>query len=68
MDWHRHAELADRAYDLTAKVIENKRAKRPSSVPVVALEMLTRRPGCGGSEWVAFSLHALSEINRSLTI
>jgi hypothetical protein len=68
MDWHRRAELAKPRLDLTAKVIENERAKRPSSVPVVALEVLTRRPGCGGSEWVAFSLRALSKINRSLTI
>jgi NTE family protein len=27
MDWHRHAELADRAYDHTAKVIEDFRAR-----------------------------------------
>jgi NTE family protein len=26
MDWHRHAELADRAYDHTAKIIEAERA------------------------------------------
>jgi NTE family protein len=27
MDWHRHAELAERAYDHTAKVIEDQRAR-----------------------------------------
>ena len=27
MDWHRHAELAERAYDHTAKVIEEQRAR-----------------------------------------
>ncbi len=27
MDWHRHAELAERAYDHTAKVIADQRAR-----------------------------------------
>jgi hypothetical protein len=27
MDWHRHGELADRAYDHTAKVIADQRAR-----------------------------------------